>query len=639
MIRFKKLDRFILGKFVLIFVGAFFICLFIFMMQFTWKYVDDLVGKGLSLDVLARFFYYMGVTMVPTSLPLGVLLASLITFGNLGEHFELLAMKAAGVSLLRIMAPIFVFVIFLTGVSFYFQNYTSPDAQLRLRTLLFSMRTSSPAVEIPEGVFYTDKIPNINLYVQSKNADTGMLYQVIIYKTDQGFDRAQIVLADSGHLAVTKDKQHLKLRLWQGEMFENLQGQSTPGIASSGIPYDRETFIQKDFIIDFDSNFKEMDANQLSGMAQAKSMAQIEHSADSMRRELDSIGRAHFQYLKNTAFRAPKSTAADSQSAAPRQLPKVRSFDAMVAALPAADLKSAQQEAAVGVSQQRMDIEFRRDSTEETAGWLRRHWIEWHQKMTLSLACLMFFFVGAPLGGIIRKGGLGMPTVVSIAIFLVYHIINSAGLKLGRSGSINIAFGMWISTALLSPIGLFLTYKSNKDSVVFNPEAYQSFFRTLLGLRPKRYLTRKEVIIQDPDYPLALEAVRTIRQASQTIQQRYVTKPWVSYWQLYFRPLEDDGVALLAERIEAVVADLANSQHATLLSVLTNYPALFQREHLQVSRHGALNKLLGIVFPIGGLFWLRASYFQYKLQKNLRQVATISDQLMPLLEKEINHEL
>ena len=222
MFGIKKLDIFILKNFLLIFVGAFFICLFVFMMQFTWRYVDELIGKGLSLEILVQFFWYMGITLVPTSLPLAVLLASLIAFGNMGERLELLAMKAAGVPLVRIMQPILCVVVLLTAVSFVFQNTASPKAQKSLRTLLISMKQTSPAVEIPEGVFYGG-VPNVNLFVERKNAETGMLYQLIIYKTDQGFDRAQIVLADSGRMEVTADKLHLKLDLWNGEQFENLQ--------------------------------------------------------------------------------------------------------------------------------------------------------------------------------------------------------------------------------------------------------------------------------------------------------------------------------------------------------------------------------------------------------------------------------
>jgi len=230
------------------FVGAFFICLFVFMMQFTWRYIDELIGKGLSMDILGQFFWYMGLTLVPQALPLAILLASLITFGNLGESLELLSMKAAGISLTRIMRPLIFFSLLMTCVSFYFQNRISPQAQIGLRTLLYSMKQQSPAVEIPEGIFYNG-IPGVNLYVQQKNATTGMLYQTIIYKTDQGFDHAQIVLADSAHLEMTADKLHLRLDLWNGVLFESLQGSGTAGMGSMDKPFDRETFARKQLLI------------------------------------------------------------------------------------------------------------------------------------------------------------------------------------------------------------------------------------------------------------------------------------------------------------------------------------------------------------------------------------------------------
>ncbi|MFR1987494.1 MAG: LptF/LptG family permease [Prevotellamassilia sp.] len=313
MLGIKKLDRYILQKFLLIFVGAFFICQFVFMMQFTWRYVDELIGKGLSMEILAQFFWYMGLTLVPQALPLAILLASLITFGNFGESFELTATKAAGVSLLRIMRPLGIVALLMTGVSFYFQNSTSTEAQVNLRTLLFSMKQQSPAVEIPEGVFYNG-VPNINLFVQKKNAETGMLYQTIIYKTDQGFEKAQIVLADSARLEMTADKLHLKLDLWNGEQFQALQSDGGANMLSNnnGEPYDRETFNYKQLLIDFDSNFNLMDKELLTGMPQAKNMKQIEHSVDSMEHELDSVGRAYYADLNRSYYRIRSLRRADS---------------------------------------------------------------------------------------------------------------------------------------------------------------------------------------------------------------------------------------------------------------------------------------------------------------------------------------
>jgi len=301
MLGIKKLDIYILKKFLPLFLGAFFISMFVLMMQFTWRYVDELIGKGLTLDILGQFFWYMGITLVPLSLPLAILLASLITFGNMGEQLELLSMKAAGVPLIRIMRPIMVVVIALTAVAFHFQNNAAPRAQIDLRTLLLSMKQAQPAVEIPEGVFYND-VPGLNLYVQHKNAQTGMLYQVIIYKTDQGFDRAQIVLADSGRLEMSADKLHLTLDLWSGEQFENLQQKNLSVLSAANVPYDRETFDFKHLIIDFDSNFAMMDKELLRDMPSAKDMQQIEHSVDSINAELDSIGLLYLADARNAGM-------------------------------------------------------------------------------------------------------------------------------------------------------------------------------------------------------------------------------------------------------------------------------------------------------------------------------------------------
>ena len=297
---------------MMVFAAAFCITLFVFMMQFTWRYLDELIGKGLTLDVLAQFYWYMGITLMPQSLPLAVLLASLITFGNMAEQLELLAMKAAGVALIRIMQPILIVVVLLTGISFYFQNKTAPEAQVSMRQLLFSMKQTSPVLEIPEGQFYSG-VPQVNLFVQRKTPQTGMLYDVIIYKTDRGFDRAQIVLADSGKLEMSADKMHLFLELWQGEQFESLQGQSGLGLQQSAeAPFDRESFEYKKFIIDFDTNFSLMDAEALRNMPETKNMRQIELSVDSMNLVMDSLGTSYYDNMRRAYLRNPDILRRDS---------------------------------------------------------------------------------------------------------------------------------------------------------------------------------------------------------------------------------------------------------------------------------------------------------------------------------------
>ena len=276
----KKLDIFILKQFCLLFAGTFFICLFIFMMQFLWRYVDDLIGKGLSMEVLGKFFFYASMTLVPISLPLALLLASLISFGNMGERLELLAMKAAGIPLVRILRPVFTFVIAVSIGSFYFQNVVAPESSKQLAALLYSMRQKSPEMEIPEGQFYNE-IPGYNLFVEHKDVETGMLYGVMIYTQGSNFDDTQIILADSGRIQTTAEQMHLKLTLYDGERFRNMQ--NTGGaLDKATVPYMRETFKKEVDLIPFDNNFSVMDANLFNENAQTKNLAMLNRGVDSI---------------------------------------------------------------------------------------------------------------------------------------------------------------------------------------------------------------------------------------------------------------------------------------------------------------------------------------------------------------------
>ena len=572
----KRIDTFIAEKFLQMFVAAFFVCLFIFMMQFTWRYIDDLVGKGLTLDVLAKFFWYMGITLVPQALPLAFLLASLITFGNMGENLELLSMKAAGITLLRVMRPIIVFCVFATGVSFYFQNSFSPSAQRSLRQLIISMRESQPAVEIPEGIFYNG-IPNVNLYVEKKDAQTGMLYNVIIYKTDQGFDKAQIVLADSGHMAMTADKLHLQLELWNGHQFESLQqGQATSRIQATE-PFDHEVFMQKNLLIDFDANFNLSESEVLRNMPSAKSLAEIVHDADSMSARLDSAALDYVNIIKarQTARRA-ELTHEDTLRL--QRLFRAKPVDIDAVFAKAKDLDRARNTANMAVRQMSYDLNWKNEINESEEVSIRRHWIEWHTRFSLSLSCLLFLFIGAPLGAIIRKGGLGMPAVVSVGIFIIYYIINISGMKMARSGNISIELGMWISTAVLLPAGVYLTYMSNRDSQVFNKDAYMAVIRKIFGLRLKRHLMRKEVIINDPDYRHDLEEVRALR----TLLQGMKSSPLMAVNYLRFRKSKD--MAALTERLEVLVEELANTRNLRILQALNAIPVVSKRHFFRDKR-------------------------------------------------------
>ena len=628
--RIKRLDTFILGKFLQLFVGAFFICLFVFVMQFLWRYVDDLVGKGLTMDVLGQFFWHVSVYLVPTSLPLAVLLASLITFGNMGENLELLSMKAAGVPLVRVMRPILLLIIPLSAFVFYFQNEISTNAQKQLRALLVSIKIAQPAVEIPEGVFYNMR--DFNLYVVKKNAQTGMLYNTIIYKMDQGFDRAQIVLADSAKIEMTADKMHMKLTLWSGEQFQNLKSEDINVFKSESVPYDRETFMYKQLLIDFDANFNQIEANELAFLPQAKNWAALANFIDSMNLQIDSAALASSSDYAGRALPTTKAFTRKDSLATLRALSRVKlNFDSLVAKIPKEKMERARNRTASTLQSFSTEMTWRNEAVEDQEYFVRKHEVEWHQRITLALACLLFFFVGAPLGAIIRKGGLGMPTIISVGIFILYYIINTSGMKMARDGSINMVVGMWMSTFILAPAGAYLTFMANRDSVVFNLDAYIAFLRRLLGFRTKRHLFRKEVIITPPDVTADLQLAQSIRQEAEDYRQ--TKRLWLApnYFRLFFRTRPDQRMEQLSDRIEELVEDLANTRDMHVLDTLNRVPFIYAHAHTTPFSRQWINYVFGVLFPLGLIIWVRAWRFRLRLARDLRQtikcMTTLEEQL------------
>ncbi len=617
----KKFDIFILKNFVLLFAGTFCISLFVVMMQFLWKYVDELVGKGLELTVMAKFFFYAAETLVPLALPLAILLASLISFGNLGERFELIAIKAAGISLIRTLRPLIVFVALISCGSFYFQDVVAPRAQQNLMQLLYAMRQKSPELDIPEGVFY-DGIEGFNLFVQKKDKETGMLYGMMIYNLSEGINNATIILADSGKLETSSDKQHLYLHLYSGEQFENLRDNS---LQTKNVPYRRETFVKKHFIIDFDTNFNMSEGVTFSSVAATKNMASLVVAIDSMNSATDSMAHAYTNEMKRRVLMVSSlkhrseadSIRVNDSIASGTKLPPL---DTLFAHLSLSDRAQVVRQASQQVSTHRMDAQFKTANMEQYDGQIRRHWIQFWQKITMSLACLVFFFIGAPLGSIIRKGGLGLPVVVSVLIFIVYYIIDTAGMKVGREGSIPVWLGMWMSTIVLAPLGVFFTIKSNNDSTVFNFDAYKVFFRKLFGIRTKRYLPRKEVIINDPDYAetsrMAQRLVADCREYRRT--HRLTGLP--NYINLFFRTDQDEEIEAINERMEEMIEILSNSRDRTVLQYINMLPVLDCYAHTAPFRNRKWNMLAGVLFPIGLVLMFRITQFRRRLRKDLKAI-------------------
>jgi len=553
----------------------------------------------------------------------------LITFGNFGERYELLAMKAAGISLLKIMRPLAFFVCGLVGVSFYFQNVVGPIAQAKLGTLILSMKQKSPELDIPEGVFYSE-IKDYNLKVAKKNRKTGMLYDVLIYSMKDGFEKARIIYADSGRLEMTADKQHLWLHLYSGDLFENLKAQS---MKSENVPYRREEFREKHTIIEFNSDFNMVDGEIMGKQSSAKDMAQLQSSIDSMTVVGDSIGRQYYREVAEGNFRPSYGLTKEDTI----KIEKADIYEYNVDSLyEVASLTQKQKVISSAVSRAENvanDLGFKKFTMENNDYSIRKHKTEWHKKITISLSCLLFFFIGAPLGGIIRKGGLGMPVIVSVLVFIIYYIIDNTGYKMARDGKWIVWMGMWTSSAVLAPLGVFLTYKSNKDSVVLNADAYINWFKKIVGIRSVRHIFKKEVIIHDPDYVRLTGDLEQLSAECKAYAARKRLEKAPNYFKLWMASEDDNEVMAINEKLEALVEEMSNTKSATLIGALNNYPVISVSAHVRPFHIYWLNLVAGVIFPIGLFFYFRIWAFRVRLAKDMERIIKNNEQIQFIIQK------
>ena len=617
MFRIKKLDIFIAKQFGLLFVGTFFICQFVLMMQFLWRYVDELIGKGLSLEVMAQFFWYMGLMLMPQAFPLAILLSSLIAFGNLGESSELTAIKAAGISLMQAFRSLIIISVLMAGISFYFQNVVGPRANQDFYRLLLGMKQKSPELEIPEGVFY-DGIPGSNIYVQKKDLNTGMLYGIMIYRMTGSYEDQAIILADSGMMQSTAEKKHLLLTLYNGVWNENMRSQDLAGTAD--VPYRRETFVTKRIVLDFDNNFSMADINDIAGDARAKSLGKIMHDKDSLQEFNDSVGRSYYIDGKRFYFRTNEVSASDSVKISKLVAENNESLDSMFTKLNDGKKKSVLQTALNSAQSCATDLEMKGAYANSLHRYFRTHQIQAILKFTLALTCIIFFFIGAPLGAIIRKGGLGVPVIISVLVFIVYYILDSTGQKMARDDQWTVWYGMTISTVVLAPIACFFTYKANNDSVVFNIDMYKQVFMRILGLRTHRHIYRKEVIIEDPIYALdsyhLLQISEQIKQYSEEHKLLHLPNPI----HVFFRPGDDQTIEKIVGQLEDVIDDLANTKDAQILGYLNHYPVVATHAHTRPFRRKWLNIISGLILPLGIFFYCRMCRFRLRLRKDLNRI-------------------
>ena len=614
----------------MLFIGTFVVSLFVLMMQFLWQYVDELIGKGLTLDVLGEFFWYMSLMMVPEALPLAVLLSSLITFGNLGESSELTAIKAAGISLIKSFRGVIAFTLFIALISFYFQNSIGPDAKKHFDQLLISMKQKSPELEIPEGIFYNG-IPDTNLYVEKRDLKTGHLYNIMIYRMTDSYEDQAIILADSGMLQSTAEKKHLILNLWNGEWFENMRSQELSSSAS--VPYRRESFVHKKLIIDFNEDFNLTSMAGIADDARTKSIAKIHHDKDSLIHVYDSVGNVYYRDAQQSIYPILKLKKKDMNKAIMLASTKNYNLDSIYTKLRPEERSQIIERTLMNTQQTISDLDFKSMITSDGDKLIRMHDIAEINKYLLALTCLIFFFIGAPLGAIIRKGGLGVPIIISVLVFIIYYILNNTGYRMTRQGDWAIWFGRGLSPAILIPTAIFITYKANNDSAVFNIDLYRNFFIRILGLRMKRNISSKEVIISAPRYIDDADMLRKMNNEIEAYVERSNLKSPPNFIKTFFKYQPDHDIEQLSKKLETVIEDLSNTRNRIILSEVNQYPILITRAHTRPFEYKYLNIASAIIIPVGLFLYCRMWGFRLRLYRDLKTIKQTNESIIAETEK------
>lgn len=480
----KRLHIFILKTFLGPFLMTFFICVFVLLMQFLWKYIDDMVGKGLEWNIVIELLLYASFALIPMAFPLAMLLASIMTFGNLGENYELVAIKASGISLFRIMRPLMVVAVALTLFAFYFSNNVLPKTNLKFGALLVSIKKQKPEMVISEGVF-TNEIDGYSIKVDHKSKKGNMLYGLMIYDHTDNKGNVTVTVADSGYMKISEDKKYMTMTMFNGQSATNLEPNKRG--KNRTFPFRRERFGKEVVTIPLEGfDFERTDENRLRGAYKMMNLEQLSHREDSMYSDYKIRVRrfvASMNYpipLKREVLNITQTVDSLKQEY-DFQPDTLVDYDQLFKSLP----PNVQDEIlSTAVGQARSNHQTINQNLHELYNQkksINKLTMEKHKKFTWSIACLIFFFIGAPLGAIIRKGGLGMPVVVSILMFIAYYMVSITGEKFAREDMWTMTNGMWLSTFLFLPLGIFLTYKSANDSGLLNLEAYQYNIKRLFN--------------------------------------------------------------------------------------------------------------------------------------------------------------
>jgi len=625
----KILHRYMLKQFMLPFIGAFVIVTFALLMQFLWKYIEDLIGKGLDLRVIGELFVYVSANLTPMSLPLAVLLASIFTLGNMGENYELIAFKSAGVSLQRIVMPLIILSVFIAACAFYFANNIMPVTSLKGRALIYDITQQRPELQIQEGVFYNG-IEGYSIRIGRRDYKTNMLYNLMIYDHTRRAGNLRVTLSDSGRMAMTADKRFLEIILYNGHSYEDVRDENKrPAKSNVNYPFQHIFFEEQVFRMALPGYDLERSDEQIfkSGY-QMLNLSQLTVMTDSL--DLVILGQENqLRSIVQPIYRNPELANMPVDTSLRRRIPD--NFWDVFHQQTKQKRQSAIQEAVNNVRIQKdqvagliyeLDLQSRKT-------W--RYEIEWHKKIAFACSCFIFFFIGAPLGAIIRKGGIGTPIIVAVIFFVLYYVISMIGEKAAREGAMTPLEGVWMSTFIIFAVGIFLTWMATRDSAIFNQEWYAIWFRKGLNfIFTTQRTPRPALAYIATSADLAPEnMVERLEELSLSCKQ-YIEGDFRKHtrirdiWYLH----EDNLLTAIGNRHDHILSILKQSDVDMIRETVAEYPPVTLR-HYKIPKEAAWQVVAAaIVFPVWLYLLLKMWIQKYALRNELRNMMEANRNLL-----------
>lgn len=646
----KRLHKLVIKSFLGPFFMIFCLVLFLLLMQFLWRYIDELVGKGLGFRVIGELLMYSAASLVPLALPLSILMSSLMTFGNMGEFYELTALKSSGVSLQRIMFPLIIVVIFISAGAFFFANNVMPFTNLKMRSLLYDVRQQRPDIQINPGEFYSG-VDNYSMRVNGKDPETNILYDIKIYDHTARKGNNSVILADSGYMKMTADKRNLIITLWNGVNYTELDEDRRK--RTKTYPHRHYKFKEQRLILKLTGfGLKRTDEDLFRSNYQMMNLEQLKNAQDSLRKELEFRDNQFYRtlmiqnYFKlRRSFRRRdlarmKKTHKDSVQIQKKEYPDRIDIDSVFNTLSLSQKRRIVNNALSYARSSRSYIDNTAQNLKYKNRHLRKHEIEWHRKFTLSFACLVFLFIGAPLGAIIRKGGIGMPTVISTLMFIVYYVLSLMGEKFVRGSVLNAFEGMWMSSFILLVIGGFLTYKATTDSAILNIDTYMGFFRRALGVDRLKMLDLKSNLtgkfgfsdIERRELRSSLTSLQEVAEKCKTDVDNNIKikNAIISYAKSRTNKNLTEFEKLYNNVIETIIT--SNWFKVPYIQNKVNeFPVIdFKRINFSLSK--IYRAIIFIIFPIG-IFKISRYYISlYKLRNRIITVINVSQSIIDIFD-------